>query len=375
MAFLARPGEGLESNVQLRELTKASMLGTSAFLRRRMRGAALRTLLVNLAVLIVLLAGFELAARAFIWWTRGSQTAGLQERTVHLSYKPFVMYGVDWDERLAPTARPRRPGVCRVLLVGGSTAQGFPLDILERALTMRFEGKPFEVLNGAHGGYEARQELVLASIWGPALSPHALISLDGANDLQHRLRVKRPGRFYLDSTYELYLTEPWIAPLAWLLSRSQLFNGTVRLMQRGQLAGPEAYADAIPVYVEAQRSLNALAKGMGAARLMVLQPHIAFKSPRSGEEAAFRLYEYREGVMRTLYNHTADQLAALAARDGVGFLDARSTFADDAGHVFIDDVHLTAHGYRRLADSIASSVAALRPTLDASCGIEALPSR
>jgi lysophospholipase L1-like esterase len=274
-----------------------------------------------------------------------------------LSYKPFVMYGPDWDDVLAPAKWPREPGVCRVLLVGGSTAQGFPSAELEAALARRFVGKKFELINAAQGGYEGRQELVVASVWGPPLAPDALISLDGANDLEHRLRVTQAGRFYLDATYEAYLTRPLLAPFAWLLSQSQLYNGILRLRQRRAVGDASQYADAIPVYIDAQRGLNALGKGLVAARLMVLQPHSAFKIPQSKEEAAFELYKYREDVMRVLYTRAAEQLAQLAARDRVAYLDGRFIYAGDGEQIFRDDVHLTARGYHRLAEAMAAALA------------------
>ena len=323
----------------------------------RLRATWPRTVLINLLVFFGLLAAVEIAARVYVAWSRGSQTAGMQERTVYLSYKPYVMYGPDWDKALAPEQLPRRQGVCRVLMVGGSTAAGFPGSPLEQALSARFGGQTFEVINAAQGGYEARQEVVVAALWGPPIQPHVLLSLDGANDLEHRLRVRKAGEFYLNSTYELFLTRPLIAPLGYLLAQSQLYNGMVRLSQRGRIGPVDQYADAIPVYVEAQRSLNVLAKGMGSLRLMVLQPFSAFKTPLSSEEAAFGLYKYREEVEKALYSRTHEQLATLSARDGVAYLDARFIYQSVPERIFTDDVHLTPEGYGRLAEAIASALA------------------
>jgi hypothetical protein len=325
----------------------------------------LRIIFVNVLVFVVLLAIMEIAGRVYVHWTRGSQTAGMQERTVYLSYEPFVMYGPSWDQELAPTRWPPRLGVCRVLLVGGSTAAGFPGKILEQALSRQIESRTFEVINAALGGYEARQEVVVASLWGPSLRPDVLLSLDGANDLEHRLRVPKAGEFYLSSTYALYLKRPWLAPFSALLTNSQLYNGIVRLVQRRSVNSPEYYADAIPVYIESQHSLNVLAKGMGALRLMVLQPFSAYKTHQSPEESAFQLYKYREEVLKTLYERTSDQLSAVAARDEVRYLDGRHIYQGVAEHIFIDDVHLTPRGYERLADAIARAL--VREASDAKC--------
>jgi hypothetical protein len=310
---------------------------------------------VNFVVLVALLLALEAGARLLIWFTRGSATAGLQERTLNLEYEPFVMYGPGWDARLAAVPRD---GLPIVMLVGGSTAEGFAPRILEGALSHRF-GRPVRVVNAAYGGYEARQEVVVASLWAPSLKPAAIVSLDGQNDLEHRLRVPAAGAFFLDGSYRTYLTHPLAAPFAWLLSQSQAYNGLVRLQARRRVGDWTAYADAIPVYASAMRSINTVARGLGAARLMVLQPFVAFKTPLAPEERAFTAYAYREPVMRALYDRAAAALADVARADGVAFLDARPLYQGIAAPLFTDDVHFRgAEGYEILARAIADALPA-----------------
>lgn len=322
-------------------------------------GSFWRTALINLIVFLCLLGGLEIAARIYIGWVYGSQTAGLQERTAYLTYRPFVMYGPDWDKLLGSRAKTEA-GVCRVMLVGGSTAANFPIDILEGALSLHYS-KKFEVINAAFGGYEARQEAVVAALWGPGLKPHFLLSLDGANDLEHRLRVNKPGEFYLSSTFQAFLTHPLLAPFYYLASQSQVYNAMLRLLARRSVGPTEQYADAIPIFIDAQRSLNDLARGMGIARLMVLQPFSAYKTPLSNQETAFTLFKYREDVMKALYLRTNEQLSAMSQRDAVPYLDSRFIYNNVAGHIFTDDVHLTPEGYRRLAEAIVAAMGAFWP--------------
>ena len=327
-------------------------------------GSFWRTALINLIVFFCLLGGMEIAARIYIAWVYGSQTAGLQQRTQYLSYRPFVMYGPDWDNRLGSRTKTEA-GVCRVMLVGGSTAANFPIDILERALSLHYS-KKFEVINAAYDGYGARQEVVVAALWGPRLEPHFLLSLDGANDLEHRLRVSKSGGFYLSSTFQTFLTHPLLAPFYYLASQSQMYNAMQRLLARRNVGSAEQYADAIPIFINAQKSLNDLARGMGIARLMVLQPFSAYKIPLSKEEADFTLFKYREEVIKALYAKTNEQLSAMSQRDAVPYLDSRFIYNNVAGHIFTDDVHLTPEGYRRLAEAIAAAMAAFWPAQCAS---------
>lgn len=312
-----------------------------------------RLILVNLAVLAILIAGVELAVRAFLRISRGSATAGLQERTLNLDYEPFVMFGPGWDVRFAAVPHDGLPAV---LLVGGSTAEGLAPEVLEEALRHRF-GKPVRVVNAAFGGYEARQEVVVASLWAPPLRPVAIVSLDGQNDLEHRLRVPAPGRFFLDGSYRTYLTRPIAAPFAWLLSQSQTYNSIVRFQARRTIRDWATYADAIPVYASALHSINVVARGLGAARLMVLQPFVGFKEPLAPEERAFTAYAYREPAMRALYDHAAVALAGLAREDGVAFLDARPIYKGIAAPLFTDEVHFRSRqGYEILSKAIAESL-------------------
>jgi lysophospholipase L1-like esterase len=315
-----------------------------------------RVIAINVAVLIAILAIIEGAARALVWYTRGSATAGLQERTLNLEYEPFVMFGPGWDARFLEF-RPAA-GTPVVLLIGGSTAQNFAPEILEAAIARRF-GRPVRVMNASFGGYEARQEAIVAALWAPRLAPVLVISLDGQNDLEHRLRVFQPGTFFLNDAYRAYLTRPAAAPLLWLLSHSQAYNGLVRLQARRQVGDWTRYADAIPVYLDAQHSINVLARGLPARRLMVLQPFMSFKEPLAPEERAFTAYAYRDEAMRALYDRTAPALADLARRDGVAFLDARSIYRGIASAVFTDDVHFrSAEGYTILARAIAEALPA-----------------
>jgi hypothetical protein len=315
-----------------------------------------RVVAINVAVLLLLLAAVELGARIVSFIVRGSGTAGLQERTLNLEYEPFVMYGPGWDRQFESFAADGTGPV--ILLVGGSTAQGFSPGILARAIGQRF-GRPVRVMNAAYGGYEARQEVVVASLWAPSIVPAILVSLDGQNDLEHRLRVERPGGFFLDAAYRTYLTEPLAAPFAWLLARSQAYNGIARWSARRAVGDWTRYADAVPIYVDAEHALNVIARGLGAVRLMVLQPSMAFKRPLASEERAFTAYAYREPVMKALYDRAAAALDALAVRDQVRFLDARRIYDGMAAPLFADDVHFRSdEGYEILARAIADALPA-----------------
>lgn len=313
---------------------------------------------INVLVYLLLLAMVEGGARVFIFFTRGTSTASIPERTQYLIYQPFVMFGPEWDTNLALSHYSQSPSAgraYRILLLGASVAGGFPQDILKKAFSERFPGQDIQVIIAASGGYEARQELIVASIWGPSLEPDLIITLDGANDLDHRLRVDKAGTFYLNPAYELMLTKPFLAPFAYLLGQSQAYNAIRRLAARYRIGPVESYEDAIPVYISAQHSINIIAKGLSANRLVVLQPFSGFKTPLSDAEASFTHYKYREPIMKELYNLLHKQLKELAQRDHVAYLDSRFLFEGVHDSIFSDDYHFVDDkGYRWLAEAIAN---------------------
>ena len=315
---------------------------------------------INLICIALILISVEGAARAFLVFTRGTSTIGLRQRTRYLQYQPFVMFGENWDTQLDPSRYPKAPGPrgkYRILLLGGSAAADFPPQILEAAFAEKFKNREFEVINAAYGGYNARQELILASIWAPPLAPDMIISLDGSNDLELRLRTKRSGTFYPDSAYELALTRPFLTPLAHLLRYSQAVQGMQRFVAHEQIGSVDKYVDAIPVYLSAQHSLNALARGLPATRIIVLQPFRIFKHPLSEAEKNFQLYRYREAVMRQLYDMLHQRLQTLAQEDRVLYVNGCSAFDGHTETIFSDDVHfLSDEGYRLLAKHIVHFV-------------------
>ena len=318
-----------------------------------------RTVAINVAVFVFLVLLAEGSARVLIYFLRGTSTHGIRERTLYLRYRPYVMYGADFDVTMAAERlRDGAPeGTYRVLLVGGSTAQLFPPRVLEKAFSDRYPGRRFQVINGGYGRWESRQELVQVSIWGTPLEPDLIISLDGVNDLDARMDVDKPGTFVLDSAYRFYLNHPFLAPLNYLLSQSQAFNGILRVMKIYQVGPVQDYVDTVPVYIAAEHGINVIARGLGAARLMVLQPFMAFKSPLSPQEAKYTAYKYRETVMKQLLVLADQQLRQLADRDHVLYLNTNPIYDGILDTLFSDAFHFTDDkGYEVMAKAIVGAI-------------------
>ena len=323
------------------------------------RGNSRRIFFMSVLIIFIFILVLEGGTRLFLYFTRGLSTVGLPERRVYLRYQPFIMFGDDLDRALTPS---KYSGIkygaraYRVLLLGASTAADFPKSILEKAFSDKFPGRKFEMIKAACGGYNARQELIVAAIWGTELEPDIIITLDGG-ELVDRLVMEKAGTFYLNSAYKLVFTRPFLSPLVHILRQSQFIHALGRLYARITIGPVQQYTDAIPVYISAQHSINLLAKGLSAARIMVLAPFMAFKEPLSQAEANFKHYKYREQVTKELYNMLHEKLMALAKKDGVLYIDGRHAFDGINGTIFSDDFHfVNDEGYQILAKYIANFV-------------------
>ena len=323
-----------------------------------MRRPSPRELALNFLVLLALLLGLEGLARLAIFIKIGDSTAGLNEKRAYLKYQPFTMYGPSWDE-LLPEIADRRyfDGNCRVVLIGGSTAQGWTPVKIEEKLNSVLGSKSSRVVNLGMGGFNARQQAVVSALWLHILMPHLVITLDGANDIIHRPRMTKGGTFYLNDTYNLFLSSPYLSPILETLVRSQLFNSVSALQRRSRFQDKEEYADLVEYYINAQKSIDSVVRGVGAKRMYVLQPFHAFKKNKSPEESSFTHYDYRKEYVVKYYKAFASRLASLSRDTGNKFFDSTQVFQEVPGHSFTDDVHLTEYGYDLLGKSVADVIA------------------
>jgi len=317
-----------------------------------------RLLCLNFLVFVVLLGCLEVGTRGYLKITQGNSTAGLKERKINLNYQPFVMFGPNWDDYLDQNLElksSQSDSVFTILLVGGSVANGFPIDLLKGKLMDNFPTNKFQIFNMGANGYNARQEAIVTALWGIKLKPDLIISLTGANDFTHRLRTETPFAFVYNKSFEFILTKPYLAPFLELMRSSQFIYGLYRIKERNNIRSITEYADCIPVFIDAQHSINILAKGLHAKRLLILQPHVSFKSFLSEKEKEFSVYQYRNTIVKELYEKTLPSLKMLANRDTITLLNASDLFKEKKDHVFSDDVHFIDNvGYEILADSIVS---------------------
>ena len=219
----------------------------------------------------------EISARVYIYIKYNTQHAGLEMRKMHLNYEPYVMYGKKWKEVFNKYITQKNENNLNVLLLGGSTAENFPIKILEDSLTNHL-GNKVDVYSGAMGGYISSQELVILTRYGFRLKPDIIINLNGSNDITQSLRQdNKPGTFFLNSTYEIFIKKPFLAPIVKLLQYSQLYNGLVRLSERSIKFDSKNYVEFINVYIDNIINMNLFSKAIGSEYFNFIQPNVIFK--------------------------------------------------------------------------------------------------
>ncbi len=306
----------------------------------------------NFIIFLILLIVLESFARFGIFILRGSSTVGLQSRNNNLKYQPFVMFGTNWEKKFKDIEN-KSENFKRILIIGGSTAQGWKPEVLKNVIEENSELR-VEVFNGAHGAYNIRQQLIVLSIWGKRINPDIVVSLDGANDILHSLRGENEeGTFYLNHTYKAYLTEPYMGSLYWVLQNSQLYNGIIRLSRRYVKFNKEDHYGNVGIYLEAKKNISLVSKAFGAKHISILQPYMGFKKIKSEIEENFTIYDFRDEVVKELFIYTEDKLNKNYRNfENTFHFNSQKIFDVERG-VFSDDFHfIDDYGYKKLSNEV-----------------------
>ncbi len=287
-------------------------------------------------ITVLMLGALELVARVYIGYRYGSSSAGIQERSLNLQYQPFVMWGDDLDEK-AKDFLDKNRSAYKILLVGGSTAQGFNEKVLINTFSRILPGERVAVMNVAYGGYNIRQEVISTVLVSEKIRPNLILVLDGANDVIHSFRPNvKVGTTYVDKTYHLIMDKPYFAPIVHLLQKSQLFNGMLRLWAREyEVRGAVEKIDpAVDVYLNARSYLNKYALGAKIPIIFMLQPFVGF-SDAIDDGPSKEMYKYREEyVMYGLKKIDATPIKEICYVNGNDLLIKKKFFLN-----FSDDVH------------------------------------
>ena len=316
-----------------------------------------KIIIINISLIIILLLSLEILARIYIGIKRGYSTVGLTERTLNLKYQPFMMFGPNWADVYEKFNDNTETDVeLRILLTGGSTAQGFPVEIIEQKLT-KLTNKKVKVYNSGYGGYISTQELILITRFSKLIEPDIIINLNTANDLLHSIREdNQPETFFLNNTYKILLEKPYLGLFVYILQHSQLFNGLVRLGVRNKSFNVQDYDEHINVLAQNIKNINYYCDGANILYLNVMQPHVVFKNIKHVNENNFTAFKYREEIIKQLYESAYEKIK----KNSGHFLDSRFIFNNNASHIFSDDVHFIKNtGYDILGSVISEEITSI----------------
>jgi hypothetical protein len=224
----------------------------------------------------------------------------------------------------------------RLLIVGASTARGtFASQIATTyfnvlATELEKHGHPVAITVAAAGAWKSSQELAALELHGPKVQPNIIILLNGLNDIT------------IGATADA------------LFGESVPGVGT---------AHAHDYEKRVARYLANMSTAADMARSLQGELLVVLQPSLAEKQPRSRiEQTLFRLSlaeHASNAALADSYAAVRRGLKALEVTGRIHFLDASRIFNDEKHTVFTDMWHFTDFGHEILGKAIATKLLTL----------------
>jgi hypothetical protein len=329
-------------------------------LARAGRFGSLRARLVlSLSSILLLIAVLEGVTRIAVLLKYGKHDHGFYHV---FSYETFL--GARTNERFRLAYAPKADRF-RILILGGSTANqlsGMPQESFA-PLSARLTTKSVEVINFAQGGSISSQELIMFARYGLRLEPDLVIVIDGINDIVAMTKGMPPGVPYTDAYVHLAMNRPFLNAIVTVVRHSQFVNAFRKLNERRQERALQLDANAVNLviaeYIANHSAMAAIANGIGAKFVTVLQPYIHLRQTNTANEKALPAianYAYRKEFMTDVLSRLRAELSSQERRANASFIDSISVCDRSTEDCFVDEAHLTAHGNRLLLLHIANSL-------------------
>lgn len=320
------------------------------------------SIIILLTILIFLF--LEGISRIYIYSTYGNFNAGIKERSVNLAYKPFIMWGPNFDKESEKFLNSRKISEKDfvILILGGSTAGEFTgntrgKNSLQETFTQLLsdDNSKLHIFNAAVGGFNIRQQISAMMLTVEKINPDLILVVDGANDIQHSLRTGvMPGTTFVDNTYKFILNRPYLGPLALILQKSQFINGISRYLNRNAILNKTKdnelnLSRTIEYYLHSRNFINKYAKGAGIKIVFMLQPHVVFSQNPDDNKAKER-FSYRSDIVKDAFTKISNSDYS----ENLCFVDSNKNIeALNLSLEFIDDVHFkNKKGYQYMSEML-----------------------
>lgn len=335
------------------EQPRAEATATGALSGAKGRGGGRRARKGNVALALGVFATLcvlaECSTRAVVYLTYGSATRGMNW---DFTYEPYLMHRS--DERLH-ARYPAKSSRLRVLVIGGSTAAQIPNEFLENSLG-RVLARDVEVINFAQPGYISSQELIAFALYGVKVNPDFVVSVDGINDIVEMTKTGQVGMPYANGVISSAVNHPLANVFLTIGRHSQFINVLNKLGERRReieyQSDTQLTEATVDGYIQNLNAITALAHGLGAPHMRILQPYMPLRvNLTSEEENSAAKYKYRFGYVDRVLNEMDARQATLPA--GTAYSSTLHCFDTVEGRRFVDEAHLVTQGYVELSDCIA----------------------
>lgn len=309
--------------------------------------------LLSVAIVFAML---EVAARIYVAKVYGKATFGMMWK---FEYEPYTL--IRTNDRFHRQVPPKGD-TYRILLLGGSTADQLPDDMLSGTFSKALNRK-VDVVNLGQGGFVLNQELVSFALHGLKTRPDLVITLDGTNDIMNTAKTGKPGMPYSNDFIAMAVEKPFTNALFGLLRESQFINCLNKLRERQfekKVHEDETLITAtVDQVAEGERSISEMAYGCGAPHVMVVQPYIQLRKTVQPEEVSIVApFEYRiaytaKGMKRIVERLRSEEAGHAGA---CYFIDGTQAFDNTTDVCFTDEAHLTKPAKQMLCDYIVAEL-------------------
>jgi hypothetical protein len=148
-----------------------------------------------------------------------------------------------------------------------------------------------------------------------------------------------------------------------MVRHSQFLNVVRKMHERREEIAAQtdtaALDHAVSEYLTNHDTMEAMARGIDARIVAVLQPYIHLRRTITSRERALRVmknYAYRKDFMSGAMTRLREDMAARTRRPHARFVDGTIAFDGSTEECFVDEVHLTRRGGVLLLRHVAAAL-------------------